>query len=328
MVELKSVSILRKLPKPKRVAQIIFIGFVLTLFFLAITPWQQYAIGKGKVIAYSPSERQFTIQSPIDGRVQKWFVNEGSLVNKGDAIVELSDNDPEYIKQLQREREAIIIKITAAKRAIQAGISNVNRQEKLYKSGISSKRTYELSLVEYSKYQHELAQAKIKKINIDVALARQKTQKILAEASGTIFRRLPGQENVIVSKGAPLAQIVPQTPSRAVELWIRGIDIAFVRVNQTARLQFEGWPAVQFRGWPEIAVGTFEGKVSFIDATDNGKGVFRVVIVPTEKWPNYAYLRQGVRVQGWVQLGRVKLWYELWRQFNGFPPESDGSDLR
>lgn len=322
MTVLRSYALLGKLPKPKTVFNVIFSVFLLVVLFFLLTPWQQFALGRGRVIAFSPTERRFTIQSPINGRVQKWYVNEGSKVKKGDLIVELSDNDPAYIEKLQREREAIIIQITAAERAIRAGIANLNRQEKLYKEGISSKRKYELSQVEYSKYQDELAQAKIKKINIDVALARQKTQQVLAESSGTIFRRLSGQENVIVLKGNPLAQIVPKTPSRAVELWIRGVDISFVRVDQVARLQFEGWPAVQFRGWPEIAVGTFAGRVAFIDPTDNGAGLFRVVIVPTESWPDFYFLRQGVRVQGWVQLGKVRLWYELWRQFNGFPPES------
>ncbi|WP_426741182.1 hypothetical protein, partial [Pseudomonas aeruginosa] len=60
-----------------------------------------------------------------------------------------------------------------------------------------------------------------------------------------------------------------------------------------------------------------------IDPTDNGFGLFRVVIVPNEPWPGTRFLRQGVRVHGWVQLGQVPLWYELWRQYNGFPPESD-----
>jgi hypothetical protein len=27
-----------------------------------------------------------------------------------------------------------------------------------------------------------------------------------------------------------------------------------------------------------------------------------------------------VRALGWIQLGTVRLGYELWRQFNGFPP--------
>ncbi len=64
-------------------------------------------------------------------------------------------------------------------------------------------------------------------------------------------------------------------------------------------------------------------------ATDNGKGKFRILAVPDEdaeradprsRWPSKAYLRQGVRVHGWVLLSRVRLGYELWRQFNGFPP--------
>jgi membrane fusion protein, adhesin transport system len=94
-------------------------------------------------------------------------------------------------------------------------------------------------------------------------------------------------------------------------------------------VQFEGWPALQFSGWPSVAIGTFAGRVSFVDATDNGAGQFRIVVVPEPgtDWPAPVYLRQGVRAQGWVQLGKVKLGFELWRQFNGFPqslPEDPG----
>jgi len=37
-------------------------------------------------------------------------------------------------------------------------------------------------------------------------------------------------------------------------------------------------------------------------------------------WPSARWLRQGVRANGWVLLQRVPLWYEVWRQLNGFPP--------
>ncbi len=88
------------------------------------------------------------------------------------------------------------------------------------------------------------------------------------------------------------------------------------------RIQFEGWPALQFSGWPSVAVGTFGGVISVIDAADDGKGKFRVLVVPdgNERWPSGRYLRQGVRANGWILLNRVTLAYELWRQFNGFPP--------
>ena len=39
-----------------------------------------------------------------------------------------------------------------------------------------------------------------------------------------------------------------------------------------------------------------------------------------EPWPSIKYLRPGAQATGWVLLSNVPLWYELWRQFNGFQP--------
>lgn len=321
-MKLHAHKLIGKLPKPQKTAKIILILLVVTFLVLGITPWQQFALGNGKVIAFSPTDRQHTVNSPVSGRIKKWYVDEGMRVKPGDPIVDISDNDPEILARLELEKQAILQKIEAAKRAVIAGKANLERQERLYNQGINSKRQYELAQIEYAKYQNELAQINIDKIGVDVRVARQQTQIIKAHVSGIIFKRLTGQESVVVKAGDVLVQIMPETQSRAVELWIDGNDIPFVRLHQKARLQFEGWPAIQFRGWPEIAVGTFRGEVSFIDPTDNGLGLFRAVIVPDEPWPDVQYLRQGVRVHGWVQLGKVPLWYELWRQFNGFPPES------
>jgi hypothetical protein len=47
-------------------------------------------------------------------------------------------------------------------------------------------------------------------------------------------------------------------------------------------------------------------------------------------WPDDRYLRQGVRANGWVLLEVVPLWWEVWRNLNGFPPvitpDSDAKD--
>jgi multidrug efflux pump subunit AcrA (membrane-fusion protein) len=320
-MRLHAYDMIKKLPNSRKITKIIFISLASVILFLSFTPWQQFALGNGKVIAFSPTERLHTLNSPIQGRVKKWYVDEGTQVKEGDPIVDINDNDPHLLRRLNLEKDAIKLRLDAANKALLAGQSNLERQKKLYEEGINSKRQYELAQIEYAKYQNDLAQVNIDYVNIDVRIARQKTQNIKAQVAGTIFRRLTGQESLVVKQGDVLAQIIPATQSRAVELWIDGNDIPFVRLNQKARLQFEGWPAVQFRGWPEIAVGTFGGKVSFIDATDNGMGLFRTVIVPDEPWPSSQFLRQGVRVRGWVQLSVVPLWYELWRQFNGFPPE-------
>jgi hypothetical protein len=117
---------------------------------------------------------------------------------------------------------------------------------------------------------------------------------------------------------------VPGAERRAVELWVDGRDAPLVDVGTALRLQFDGWPALQFSGWPGLAVGTFGGRVALVDAVDDGHGRFRVVVVPAadERWPPPQRLRQGVRAHGWFNLGEVRLGYELWRQFNGFPPSA------
>lgn len=321
-MKLHAYKMIGKLPNPNRIAKIIFTVLFAIIAFLAFTPWQQFALGNGRVIAFSPTERLHMVNAPVGGRIKKWFVDEGAIIKKGDPLVDITDFDPQLMARLEMEKQAIELRIEAAEQAIIAGKSNLERQKKLFEQGINSKRQYELAQIEYAKYQNELAQAKIDRVNVDVRISRQKTQVVTAHVDGMIFKRLAGEESVVVKAGDVLAQIIPDTQSRAVELWIDGNDIPFVRLKQKARLQFEGWPAVQFRGWPQIAVGTFGGTVSFIDPTDNGEGMFRTVIIPDEPWPKPQFLRQGVRVHGWVQLGEVPLWYELWRQFNGFPPES------
>jgi adhesin transport system membrane fusion protein len=126
----------------------------------------------------------------------------------------------------------------------------------------------------------------------------------------------------MVKAGQQLALIVPQTANRAVELTVSGNDAPLLAVGRRVRLQFEGWPAVQFSGWPSVAVGTFGGTIGVIDPGAGADGTVRIIVFPEqgEEWPDAHYLRQGVRVVGWVLLDSVKLGWELWRQFNGFPP--------
>lgn len=168
----------------------------------------------------------------------------------------------------------------------------------------------------------EVANSTAELQRIDTRLARQGAQVVKAPRAGTILRVHAAHGGEMVKSGDLLATIVPLVDDRAVELWIDGRDVPLLAVGGHVRIQFEGWPALQFSGWPSVAVGTFGGRIAVIDASDDGKGKFRVLVVPepTEPWPAANYLRQGVRAHGWFLLGRVRLGYELWRQFNGFPP--------
>jgi multidrug efflux pump subunit AcrA (membrane-fusion protein) len=169
----------------------------------------------------------------------------------------------------------------------------------------------------------EVAKATADRAKMDVRLARQETQRVTAPIDGTVLRVLARQGGELLKAGSPLAVIVPASRKDVVELWVDGNDMPMVLPGATVRLQFEGWPALQFSGWPSIAVGTFGGRVLLVDPADNGQGRFRVLVEPDpddDPWPSRRFLRQGVRANGWVLLNVVPLGYELWRQFNGFPP--------
>lgn len=175
--------------------------------------------------------------------------------------------------------------------------------------------------LESARTDHQAAQAAL--LRFDSRVARQGTQAVRAPRGGSVFRIQANLMGEQMKVGDPLLTLVPDTADRAVEMWVDGNDSALVHEGRRVRLQFEGWPAVQFAGWPSVAVGTFGGRVAFLDATDDGRGNFRVVVVPDpedEPWPEPRFLRQGVRANGWVLLDTVSLGFELWRQLNGFPP--------
>jgi membrane fusion protein, adhesin transport system len=105
---------------------------------LTVTPWQQNVTGSGSVIAFHPEERPQNIEAPIDGRVAKWYVVEGSKVKKGDPIVDLSDNDPDIIARLTQERDATSSTIDAAQRRIKSIEDRIRGLEATQKNGVAA----------------------------------------------------------------------------------------------------------------------------------------------------------------------------------------------
>lgn len=173
--------------------------------------------------------------------------------------------------------------------------------------------------------------AEIYKLDIDIQnmMRRVEQRKVVAPCDGRVVRLMRVGAGETVNAGEVLAVLAPQTDDRAAEIMIRDWDAPLVSVGQPVRLQIAGWPALQFIGWPRVAIGTFAGTVSVIDAIDDGKSRYRIIVVPdkkaidnheTDPWPSGQYLRPGAQVTGWVLLGNVPLWYELWRQFNGWQP--------
>jgi len=406
-------------PQPARsLARVALAAFLAAALALAVVPWQQTAPGKGRVIGFAPLDRQQAVEAPIDGRVARWHVREGSVVRKGDPLVDLVDVDPGLVGRIRQEADALRARIAAAEAraaslgtrasalgsargqalagagarrrmaadrtraarealaAAEAAVTtarlNRARQQRLEDRGLAAVRARELAELDLARAATdreranatlaaaraeelalaadlaragwdggaavadaqaaraaalaEAAGARAELARIETRQSRQRAQAVTAPRDGVVLRLSAFQDSGIVKAGDPLAVLVPDARHHAVEIWVTGNDAPLIEPKRHVRLQFEGWPAIQFAGWPSVAVGTFGGEVAFVDATDDGDGRFRVVIVPSphEPWPEPRYLRQGVRVNGWVLLNVVSLGFELWRQFNGFPPAIDG----
>lgn len=165
---------------------------------------------------------------------------------------------------------------------------------------------------ELAKLRNEYANMKI----------RNEQYQIIAPQDGIVVRALKAGIGETIKEGDAVCTIMPSTESDlAVELYVKAMDVPLITKGRKVRIEFDGWPALQFSGWPSVSVGTFGGEVKVIDYVNSKPGEFRVLVTPDsadEQWPKQ--LRVGSGIKGWVMLDDVPVWYEIWRQLNGFPP--------
>ena len=80
------------------------------LFIVMMLPWSQNVRSYGNVTTLRPEQRPQTIHTFIDGRIEKWFVREGEIIQKGDTIAiiaEIKDNylDDQLLERTQNQVE-------------------------------------------------------------------------------------------------------------------------------------------------------------------------------------------------------------------------------
>jgi multidrug resistance efflux pump len=145
---------------------------------------------------------------------------------------------------------------------------------------------------------------------------------ITAPQSGQVVKAKKAGIGEIVKDGEMIVEIVPDKIQYAVELFIRPLDLPLVAPGQKVQFLFDGFPAIVFSGWPNASYGTFRGKVVAVESSVSENGKFRVLVAEDadyKPWPRQ--LRVGAGAQGMALLKDVPVWYELWRNINGFPPD-------
>jgi multidrug resistance efflux pump len=145
---------------------------------------------------------------------------------------------------------------------------------------------------------------------------------ITSPINGFITKAIRSGIGETVKAGEEMMSIMPEKYDLGVEMYISPFNLPLIEMNQKVRFMFDGWPSVVFSGWPNASYGTFGGKIVAIDNFISPNGKYRILVAPDKEdvaWPEQ--LRVGSGASGMALLQNVPIWYELWRNLNGFPPD-------
>lgn len=174
------------------------------------------------------------------------------------------------------------------------------------------------TLSEQFETQAEIANLRNEFTNMEI---RSQQYFILAPQAGFVVKATQAGIGETIKEGEPVCTIMPDSNDVAVEMHVKAMDVPLISLGRKVRIEFDGFPALQFSGWPSVSVGSFGGLVKVIDYVNSKPGEFRILVIPDkddQKWPKQ--IRNGSGTQSWVMLDDVPVWYEIWRQLNGFPP--------
>ena len=400
----------------------LILGLLVIIVFMMFLPWTQNIQSKGYVTALRPDERPQTIQNTIAGKIERWYVQEGDLVEKGDTILYLTEIKTEYFDPalIERTKEQVDAKAggiqsyenklkaldnqihslndlqklkirtidnkvkqaklqvttdSASWKAAEVEFETANkrlaRQEEMYEQGLISltdletrrlkvqetkaksiekENKFGLSVNKYintlieqdqvvSEFAEKISDVQSKRSSAGSELyqglsdmskmrsqlanyeLRQEFYYVLAPRDGYITQAVQAGLGENIKENTPIITIVPEKWTKAVEIYIDPIDLPLVKKGNEVMFLFDGWPSIVFSGWPQLTYGTFPGKVQAIDYNISPNGKYRILVEESEKkpWPDEVRIGSGAR--GVALLNRVPVWYELWRQLNGFPPD-------
>jgi membrane fusion protein, adhesin transport system len=113
--QLKSLQEVESYESKRVILRVLTVLFVL-LVVMMFLPWNQNIQSQGNVTTLKPNQRPQMIHSIIAGRIEKWYVQEGDFVAKGDTILFISEVKDEYFdpnllsrtqQQLQSKEQSV-----------------------------------------------------------------------------------------------------------------------------------------------------------------------------------------------------------------------------
>ncbi|MFT7153777.1 MAG: adhesin transport system membrane fusion protein [Alteromonas macleodii] len=277
----------------------------------------KYKQSELKVVADSMDYKAYGINFEIS---ESQFNRFQSLYNSGLKSLTDLENKRNSMQKAQAEMISGENKLlTSRNELINAEVELVSIQAQ-YRDDIAKAESQKFTALS-SMYDAEAVVTKLQNQYMNYSI-RTGMYYISAPQDGYVTQAIQSGIGETVKEGTPIVSIMPSDYDLAVAMYVSPIDLPLLEKGAPVRVQFDGWPAIVFSGWPNTSYGTYGGNVFAIDnfISDNGK--YRVLVAPDPEdhtWPDA--LRVGAGTTNMLLLKDVPIWYELWRQINGFPPD-------
>ncbi len=234
------------------------------------------------------------VKSKAGGEITSFQFNEGDLVKKGQAVVEL-DPSTELARKNQAEANLLMAKARAEKASValkDAGVK-LERHRRLYDDGIISRQELDDAQIVDLKAQSDVKIAEAERFQMSEALKEAQERlddtRIKAPFTGTILKKFVDRGQVIsstISSASEGTQIfsIANLDNIFVNAQVDEVDISRIEVAQGVVASVDSLPDKLFTGVVERIAP--KGKV------DRTVTVFDVVIEITD--PGKALLRPGM----------------------------------
>jgi len=263
-------------------------------------------------------------------RIAQTQFNRSTALNK-EGLKPMTDVEQKRLKL--QEAEAYIItqenKLLSSQNELINAKVEINRITAEYAEKISKSQSDKFTALS-TQYDTKAQVNKLQNQFVNYSI-RNGLYYITAPQNGYVSRALLAGIGETIKEGTPIVSIMPAGYDIAIETYVNPIDLPLVHRGAKVRVWFDGWPRIVFSGWPGLSYGTYGGRVVAIENFISQNGKYRVLISPdseAEKWPKE--LSIGAGAQSIALLETVSVWYEIWRNLNGFPPnyyKPDVSDV-
>jgi len=227
------------------------------------------------------------------------------------------------IQQLERKILIDSAELSAAKIDLEVGTNQYNRAGKMLNDGIISLVDYERRTQSFNKAKAGFQEKQQKFLNTkqDVLIARIDLNSLKQEVNDKLFKLKGDIANANTEKSTVIAEVA-KNENELSNYRIRGGQkwLLAPQTGQIIKAKKAGINEIVKEGEMivEIVPNSFKYAVELPDMTE-------------KNWPSN--LKIGTGAQGFALLNDVPIWYELWRQLNGFPPdfytlEVKGKDIK